>query len=164
MTTLQSSFLRGVPMILADQIRRGSTFLAPLYVETAIGHTQERATRSIFDSCPIPNHSMKAGTRVKVGTDSPRATIGSKNQWITLNLAMPIPNITPTATAMAKPPTARKTVNRACCNSKPSAICVAKIDAMTDRGGRKKNGMRPLLAMVSHTANHMRDTGTLSGG
>ena len=68
-------------MARADQMRNGWTPLAPLYVETVIGQTHDTATSRIFEAFSIPNQSMKAGTRVKVGTDIPSAISGSKNQW-----------------------------------------------------------------------------------
>src|SRR5262249_29909554 len=115
-----------------------------------IDQIQESATSRIFDSCPIPNHRMNAGTRVRVGTESPTATIGSKNQWTTLDRAIPMPSATPQSTAMAKPEDARKTVTAASWRSSPSASARRNAAPITESGGRKKNGTRPLRATASH--------------
>ena len=121
-------------------------------MDTAIDQTDDSATSRIFDSWPIPNQRMNAGTSVNVGTDSPTATIGSKNQRIALKRAMRTPSAMPIITAMAKPATARSTVTAASWISTPSTTCAQKVAAMIVNGGRKKNGTTPLRATISHAA------------
>src|SRR5262245_27521173 len=99
----------------------------------------------------MPNHRMKAGTRVRLGTDMPTATIGSKNQCTVRKRAMAMPRVIPTTTAMAKPAAARKMVSSVSWTRVPSATWPQNVTAMVDSGGRKKKGTSPLRATSSQS-------------